>query len=948
MKRAVLAVLALIVVAASGLAAMWYLQQEEARPSIGIREAAPDSLIYWVEAPDLEALWGSMQGTDALSELRASGMVEALAENFRTSTATAELRRAASKSGIEFDDDTLFQFAGQHTGLGLRPASDAAGFDALLLTRVDRLALTQELLGRQGDYLELWQELRSRSDAAGASVRTVEAPPYTLAEFTYDGASLWGVLMEDVLAIATSEQLLRDAVAVRNAEGLGSLDRLAAFGDELERLPPTPALIDWVHLAAVREQRPDVLAALRHGVGPWAQEAAGEILDDTAAAPALARSFELPGGDLYDLRWTHSREFEDLYGPRVERLPTDSVLGDRLLMLTEVHEPARMFDAFDRSPVAAHLNRVFSRGAAAEAFWGAMDESLHERLDSDGRRVLGDDGDYRASVRFLTRMGWNLTRRQVSSTLGTGAALAVGMEEDEPQVVAAARLDVAGRIAAGLFAAHALSERQVRIVDAGDLRIYVAEDATGLPGELDAAASGAAWAVHQDLFVAASSAELVARALRRQEAAAPESVQQAWTRLGGDPVVRCMLRLEPVVERMMELSPQELPEGFFDLLGDDLPDWAAMGWTVADDMSWVGMEMVHPVPPSLTAEALQDQARRSQTELAGPGLLPPDVLLASSFEADPAWFMAQLRRQLEAVDGLSGPDPEMEELLGPQEPQSSVAAMDEALDQASAELGLDLERSWLPSLHGEVAFALVYQEARRLRGMPPSAPELGVPDLLLAVRLDEIGPSEALLRGIEDWIARAMDGPRGPAPSPIRRTTLAGSDVLWFDPDPEMAESMGFTPDVTLGIVDSWLVLTGSRDTFLATAQAVRGGPSLRSSELLSSAERAGVSRAGVSLSVFSWNRTLDQLLESREALHGAVPTDVPVPEYGENDTPATWNRKLEAYQAAVEQEQRKTADEWVAMSDALRWFDVLASSQRVVDGHSHTIIGVGFTPPAE
>lgn len=928
MKRVLAALVALLLVAVPVAAGLWWMSGEDREPA-EVRAVVPDSIVYWAEAPDVRASWASMQGTEALSELRASGMIEAIVDSFRTSEDTKSFRDSVARSGIALDGESFLRFAGQRWGIALEPRADGSTVDALAVSRIDRVALAKELLGNGQEVGRLWAELRSRSGNAGLAVTVEGYQDYDLAEFRSGEDAVWGVLMEDLLVVATSRELLVRSVDVRLGDGTGSLATHAPFIDEVAKLPADAAMIDWVDLAGLREQRETLAKALRGTDDSWLATAATEILDDTASAPSLARAFRLPEGDLYQLDWTSSRSFEELYGPRAESLALGQMFGDDLMSLVEVDQPARLYDAYQSSSTRRRVDAFLNSGEGSDPLWEFIDEQMEESLAEQEQSLFGDEGDYRSSVRFLGRMTANLVRRQFDAALAGQGALAFGMSEEGPQFAAVTRLDSDGRMAASLLIAERVAAGDAMVEDEGDLRLVF---------PVGEAADQFVIGLHRDVIAVASSREDLTTALGGASAVEHEDVRAARSMLADDALLRWFFRSE----RIDDLVDDPLLDGpSKQVFGRS--DWMAMGCSVHERMDWMRMDFVAEVPEKLAQRAGSDLDARSRQPLDGLAMLPRDSMLAMGGGASPAWFLELMRDLMSASDRA---DAESEYRIGP--PPETRENFDNSLREMSADLGIDVEGTWLPSLSGELAMGVVQRPARRLR-RAPNVPEAAYPDLVLLLGLANRAPTDTLLTGLESYIAGVNE--ENGSRSPIQRTTLVGRDVYWLDLPRDAAEAVGVAPDLTWGVVDDWLVLASSRDTFKEVVAAA-GGDGFGASPLMESARGAGLGGAAQTGAFWSIRGLIETVADSPTLLSSIVPTDddLPYPEFDENDDMESWERKQLAYQAEMERRGEEAAKEWTETLRATNWVDWIGF-ETVYDGEvarSSAVIHFGSTPTTD
>jgi len=877
---------------------MW---QSATQSELPVAALMPQNTAYYVDARDLRGLVEGVRKSSAWRDLQASGLLAQAKENEQTVALIDDLAQLSEEIGYALDEEAALKFLGADAAFAVW-AGDDGDPRVMVVSRIDVAALAQDLLSADSDWRALQAELDRRAELAGVTVTTEEYAGYTISAAKRGERTTYQALVEDLLVLGNSRDVLVTAVDLRVAEGVGSLNELPAFSDELARLPADAKLRDWIHVDALKTAK----FSFRGGVD--ATQLAPAL--DAISAPAVARAIDLPDNDLYQLGWTWSRTggelFVDGLTPRM-----DDVIPEGALVRIEAQRLGQLVDAWKNSPIKEHLEGSWAAEKLTALFDEAADEALTNTLGSATAETT-DLGDIADDV-FWTQFGENLGRRSLSATLGGDAAVAVwrGESVERPVALWAIRLGTDGRLA----------EAAVRaVIDAQDTEgvsftSFVHGTRTVRSLERDGMPFNLSWVTAGDVLLIGSTPEIIKKALDRADSRANAGdPAPADHGLPTDYRVLVTVSMSEYLTMIEDaIGDQPEPLKFIDWMRGYVPfDHVSLGIYVADDLSQIDFRSRLRLDAADAERALKPYRNVTPGAPRSFAVLPDRAIAAyaSRFRIEDAFGVYD-------TDGLG-------DLMKPI--REGIAEFEKALE-------VDLDEGILPALGDEVAFSILFED----QSAQPEAPPIPGVALLIGVsdqpviadfleKLADMGDEALKENSPELLIERDERGPTpayrlldggGPGGAPVQPTLTFVGDFLVIALDDSTIDAMRAVAD-------------GTRRSHAASSLQTR----VRS---------VGLPPDANEVSQFDWGVFLDQMAVYAPQLSGAFVDEslVPEPEFPDDDDMEEWNRRVAAYeQARTEQAAGKQTDV-TGLIDSLRFIDFMAGVTTVTGDQieSHAVI---------
>jgi hypothetical protein len=910
-----------IVVLAGAAAALTLVKPSKLLAAPPNEEMAPDTLVAFAQVDGLAPVWAQVQGTEAWKDLLASPAAKEFGDA-PTGKALSDLsREAETKAAYALDAKHAMQFFGRQVSVGLDrvPADGEPGW--LLLTKLDVDALVAEMLEGKRDWRGLHEEFERRAGQVGFQVSQSEHKDRRVSTAKRDGVEVHATLLGDTLAVSSSLDLLRRTIDVTEASGAGSLAKSPRFRDETARLPQGRLGWHWFDLQALRESKASLVAWLhRMQKGGDAAAAAGRILEGTAAAPALAVATELPGGDLYQVRWSYSRTAAELSGGGA---PKDllGAVGEFPFSMA-VHDVGSIAGAWDKSA----LRRRISEGAIGQEFRKHVEDTtevrefLQEIADKqrsyaasvENDEEMGDEEDEeedeqggaprrkpRIEVaasslvpdKFSLKMGLHLFRETLSHGLTGDAALAGDWHGGdtglgEPGVIAAAGLGTEGYLGSLALEGLALAEGKIRRADRKGVPMFVQAEGSEDGKKVCVAHLG-------ETLLLSNDADMLGRALdaAARGAAAPAGAAKfdpGWC-------VRGRADTRRLGDTMSGLMGPDESKAFL----ATMPDTVEFATYVAPDLSWVEMRAVSSYAQDIVQANASGEPRTWKW-------LPERTILVAGCAIEPREILAVVRKTL----------PDAEEF-------------DQGLAEIKRELEVDIEGELLPALGPEIALAVVRKSADGAAGGPAGgAPP--IPGVVLSFEVkDETNVRrtvDAAVRAIERQFAEQQAQRGGEPPARIVRENADGLQLVRFEPTEP--EEIPIVPTLAFGrgrlllgldmpVVDACLDAGAERSPSLA-ASPVRQRMRARAEDM------------GGAWMLLDWGGALDQVAEYAPMIAEAFPAKRTPdgrkrPEFpmdGNEQDYERFEKEMAAFTEATRGSQVAEVKKWI---DAFRLIDHIA-----------------------
>ena len=892
-----------VVALCAGLILASGVWQSATQSELPVAAVMPQSTVYYVEARDLRGLVKGVRGTDAWRDLQASSLFKAATDGDAATSLVGELNTLSERLDFTVDEDAVLNFLGDDAAIGLW-TDDADVAHAVLVTRLDVAAIAKDLVMGETDWRALHTELVKRAKAAGSEVTTEAYQGYEISIEKRDDNSTFVTLMEDLLVVGNTREAVVTAIDLRVAEGAGSLNELPAFSEELARLPAGTQLRDWIHLDRLRGTKITVPG----------QEKPVELKGALAAfaAPAVARAIDLPDDDLYQLGWTWSRGDDELFRDTAS-LSIGDVLPEGALVRMEAQRLGQLAEAWEVSPMKAHLEGSWAAEKIKEALDGAADKALDNVIpdDDDASGLFGEET-------FWQRFGLNLGRRTVSQTFGTDAALAMwrGETPQQPVVLLAVRLETDGRVgeavlrslvdnSAGADDGSAFEGMQLRTFVHGERTVRVLERA-GTP-------FAATWVTVGDLLLIGSNEDIVKRALDQAAAHASDG-EHAGPAHGLPTDYRLLVTVsmnEYLKFAKSAVGDDEETAQIFSWMTDMLPyDEIAMGVYANDDLSQVDMRMRMSV----------DGERGAR--ITAPYLNVPRGA-AQSFDVIPDRAIAVQATRIRLADALTAYDTKgLGDLMQP---------IREGIAEFEKSLEVDLDEEILPALGDEIAFALLYEDQSETPEMPP------IPGIAFLIGVRD----QAVIADFLEKLAAMGDEALGESPgTPIIERDEREPILAYRLVDRPGERGAPFQPTVTF--VGDFLVVALD-DSTVGVLRSVQSGDrtSHAASGLQTRVRGACFPVEGNEVAQLDWGLLLDQIALYAPQIAPLLVDDslVPSPEFPDDGDMEEWNRRMAAYQQATAEEAAAKQTDVIGMIDSLRFIDFMATvttvSKDALEGHS-------------
>lgn len=937
MSRAWIAVGAVVLVA--GAAAGYFViraKTPDLAPAGPNRDLAPETLAFYAEVPALGATWSKMQTTDAWRDFAASGIAERALAAQPVKDLLAAVDQISTKADYRMTERNALKFVGREVSVGLALDPKGGPPQVLVLTKLDVDALINDLLIGKTDLDSLWAELQRRTGKLDFVVSATDYKDHKIATAARGATQYHAALLGDTLAVSTDAALLRASVDCRIAGGAKSLGRKLSFRADVKAAGTGAALFEWYDLDAMDAARPSLDAGLASvGADRSAVAAVHGLLDGTRGAHSFARSTFVPGGDLYQAKWTYSKS-ADLFADQAAPALRDLVYGD-WLFYAEMRDIGGVAKAWEGSA----LKRRLGEGEIGKWLDGAMDEpakrvrELTSRFAGGGvpfggaadPAAAGAEKESELVDRFTVRMGRHLLSEQIANLVNGEMSMAVdtaGDFESPPRFVCSIRLDTEGRLAA-LAVEGALAEMkagEVTSEECGTRRVYTAGKEFAVH-----------WAMVGDALVVASDLDLVRQAARSGDTkplGPPPSVRDAAAAMkpGWRGFAHIDLaRLRGVVESKMKSDPSMGPFGrMFDptRIGGRI---AAAAY-LPDDFSSFEIRTRAWASDSLTPEerailALNAEERAPRCWSSLPDSTIAHVVNASSGVSS-VWMMTKALMQVGGAD------------------------LKEVESSFRESMGMDLEKDLVPALGEEVVFAVTYRApapaatagpgpAANGRGGPPGGPPILLPGFVLGI---EVKNSAVVRRAIERALELAeqkmQENSATSAGKPFVREARDGVEIVRLELPPEEQASVLVRP--ALALHDGYLLISTEVDALRAGIDAKIGkGKSLADSPVFARAV-AAIGRRPSNLLLLDWSLLVDQIGVYAPQMGGLVPgAEVPYPEFPPDGNAEEWQRRVDEYQKKMTEARKsggETVKKWL---DSLRVVDYVAEESQVngpcVDG---------------
>lgn len=898
-------VVSVAAVAAGAGAALWLTRPAVLVAAPPNAELAPANLVVWTEADDLQGAWTAFKTSESWKDLQASALVDEFRQSETGKGLSDLLAQIESKGGYAIDSSRAMHFLGREVSLGFGPPPQEGAAPWIAFAKLDVEALIRELLDGKGDWTRLLDDLERRTGRMDFAVTRSEHGGVRVLHARRGDLAFHASLLGDTLAVASDDALLKESIARHAAGGEGSLGRSARFREEVARLPDRSTLRAWADLEAMRKAGPQ----FAQGVTSDAKGAAGiaRVLEGTSGAAALAIGTDLRAGDLYAATWAWTRSAAELTGSaRIADLGALTAAFPFTLETRDLASVARAWEAsslrrrLSDGPIGAKVREWMDdlKGAAdglrSTPFGAALPggprfPGMQEEDDPEKERF--DRGLHVASDRFVQRLAWHLAWTGIKSGFTGDFAMGVrGPAErgDDPEVFGAVRVGTDGLLLL-LFGEGVSGVRATEVAGTSVWRLT--------EGHRGGASGFAAHA--GDAFLVASSEESLRLALTNAAAGSfTTRLPDGWT-------VRARYEMAALLDSLPGAERREMR----DMLQFSWPTKGETGVYVGDRLETVEVR-------SVAAYGVDRGLASFAGDPAAWMWMPEGAILGGGVHMD-------LARLFQAVTGVL--------------PEGARGDLDEALAEASRDLGVDIREELLPALGPELAVVVTRSAAGATQGRG-SRQETPVPGVLLGLGVKNDVVVARAVDSVVRLVETEIEDSGGRMPVRIVREPADGRSLVRFE---IRDDDVPFTLEPTVIFGRGWLAVGMERTVVQSALDTEAGRAKGFGASALAGRVRADLPGDRAAWSVLDWGAMLDQIAVYAPQIAQAFPPDVlpsgrrkpAMPAQFDEQSWTKFQQETEAYEAEARTAGDAHVRKWI---DACRLIDYMAGATSV-DGLDST-----------